>query len=553
MRLRETAVLSFLSLVLLVPGRLQAVDKNFHDAPDSAKAEKNPYEGQQEAIDAGKTVYARNCLACHGKAGQGTGNVPSLVGGKLKGVAPGEVFWFVTKGSKENGMPSWAFLPEQKRWQVVSYVEAMAEGKAPASASAAPPADTSSASPIKAAAPHPPFTDFRFEKPGTVRKISVNDLPQPYETKSSDNGADLVARPENALPIAPAGFKVEQFAAGLDNPRLLRTAPNGDIFLAESNAGRIRVFRGMTEDGKPEQTAIFASGLKRPYGIAFYPPGSDPQWVYIGNTNEVVRFAYHKGDLKATGSPEHIADLPSPGGHWTRSIVFSQDGKKMFVAVGSASNVDDPDTHPEEKDRADILVCDPTACQLKVYAYGIRNAGGGIEVDPQTGELWCSVNERDALGDNLVPDYITHVQENGFYGWPWWYLGPHQDPRHKGLHPELKDKAIVPDVLLQAHNASLQLTFYQGDKFPAEYKGDIFASEHGSWNKSVRVGYEVIRIPLHQTGHATGEYEDFLTGFVLPDGKVWGRPVGITVAPDGSLLVSDDGSNSIWRVSYTGK
>jgi glucose/arabinose dehydrogenase len=554
MRLRKTAVLSFLSLAFLVPGTLQAVDKNFHDAPDSTKAEKNPYEGQQEAIDAGKTVYARNCLACHGKAGQGTGNVPSLVGGKLKGVAPGEVFWFVTKGSKENGMPAWgSLLSEEKRWQVVSYVEALTEGKATASATAAPPADTAGASPIKAAAPHPPFTDFRYEKPGTVRKISVNDLPQPYETKSSDNGADLVARPENALPVAPAGFKVEQFAAGLDNPRLLRTAPNGDIFLAESNAGRIRIFRGMTEDGKPEQTAIFASGLKRPYGIAFYPPGSDPQWVYIGNTNEVVRFAYHKGDLKAGAAPEYVADLPSPGGHWTRSIAFSPDGKKMFVAVGSASNVDDPDTHPEEKDRADILVCDPSNCQPKVYAYGIRNAGGGIEIDPQTGELWCSVNERDALGDNLVPDYITHVEENGFYGWPWWYLGPHQDPRHKGKHPELKDKAIVPDVLLQAHNASLQLTFYEGDKFPAEYKGDIFASEHGSWNKSVRVGYEVIRIPLHQTGHATGDYEDFLTGFVLPDGKVWGRPVGITVAPDGSLLVSDDGSNSIWRVSYTGK
>ena len=225
----------------------------------------------------------------------------------------------------------------------------------------------------------------------------------------------------------------------------------------------------------------------------------------------------------------------------------------MFVAVGSGSNVDDPDTHPEEKNRADILWCDPNNCQLQVYAYGIRNAGGAIEINPKTGELWCSVNERDALGDNLVPDYITHVQEGGFYGWPWWYLGPHQDPRHQGKHPELKDKAIVPDVLLQAHNASLQFTFYQGDKFPAEYKGDIFASEHGSWNKSVRVGYEVIRIPLHGTGHATGEYEDFVTGFVLPNGDVWGRPVGMTEAPDGSLLVSDDGSNSIWRISYTGK
>jgi glucose/arabinose dehydrogenase len=225
----------------------------------------------------------------------------------------------------------------------------------------------------------------------------------------------------------------------------------------------------------------------------------------------------------------------------------------MFVAVGSGSNVDDPDTHPGEKNRADILACDAENCVLTVYAYGIRNAGGGIAVNPQTGELWCSVNERDGLGDNLVPDYITHVQEGSFYGWPWWYMGGHQDPRHQGKHPELKDKVIVPDVLLQPHNASLEFTFYQGQQFPAEYQGDIFASQHGSWNKAVRVGYEVIRVPLHQTGHASGEYEDFLTGFVLPDGKVWGRPVGITVASDGSLLVSDDGSNSVWRVSYTGK
>jgi glucose/arabinose dehydrogenase len=234
-------------------------------------------------------------------------------------------------------------------------------------------------------------------------------------------------------------------------------------------------------------------------------------------------------------------------------VVFSQDGKKMFVAVGSGSNVDDPDTTPREKNRADILWCDPANCRLQVYAYGIRNAGGGLAIDPDTGELWCSVNERDGLGDNLVPDYITHVQPGGFYGWPWWYIGGHQDPRHQGKHPELKDKAIVPDVLLQPHNASLEFAFYEGAQFPAEYKGDIFASEHGSWNKTVRVGYEVIRVPLHQRGDASGEYEDFVTGFVLPDGNVWGRPVGLTVAPDGSLLVSDDGSGSVWRVSYSGK
>jgi glucose/arabinose dehydrogenase len=429
----------------------------------------------------------------------------------------------------------------------------MASGKIAAAAATTSAAPEVSGANLKDAPPKEPFTDFRYEKPGTTRKITVADLPQPFASKSSNNGAELVARPNDAWPVAPAGFKVEMFASGLDNPRLLRTAPNGDIFLAESDPGRIRVFRGTTSDGKAEQMQVFATGLKKPYGIAFYPPGADPQWIYVGNTNEVIRFPYHNGDLKVSGASQHVADLPSGGGHWTRAVEFSPDGKKMFVAVGSASNVDDPDTHPGEKDRADILVCDPANCQLKVYAYGIRNAGGGTGVNPKTGELWCSVNERDALGDNLVPDYITHVEEGGFYGWPWWYIGPHQDPRQQGKHPELKDKAIVPDVLLQPHNASLEFTFYQGKQFPAEYSGELFASEHGSWNKAVRVGYEVIRVPLHQTGHATGEYQDFLTGFVLPDGHVWGRPVGIAVAPDGSLLVSDDGSGSIWRVSYTGK
>ena len=531
---------------------LQAADNPFHDAPASAKAMKNPYAGQQTAIDAGKTVYARNCLSCHGKTLQGTGNVPSLVDGKLKGVTAGEVFWFITKGAKDNGMPSWAFMPEEKRWQVVSYVEAVASGKVTAHVTTAAPAASSNAA-IKDPSPKAPFTDFRYEKPGVTRKITVADLPAPYATKSAENGADLVARPESAWPVAPEGFKVELYQAGLDDPRFLRTAPNGDVFVAESKPGRIRVFRGITSDGKPDQSAIFASGLKQPYGIAFYPPGPEPQWVYVGNTNEVVRFPYHSGDLKASGGPEHVADLPGGGGHWTRALDFSKDGKRLFVAVGSESNVDDPEQNPEEKKRANIMTCDPANCTLSIYASGIRNAGGGIRVSPNTGELWCSVNERDALGDNLVPDYITHVQEGGFYGWPWWYIGSHQDPRHQGKHPELKDKAIVPDVLLQPHNASLEFTFYEADKFPAEYKGDIFASEHGSWNKATRVGYEVIRVPLHQKGHASGEYEDFLTGFVLPNGQVWGRPVGITVAQDGSLLVSDDGSNSIWRVSYVGR
>jgi glucose/arabinose dehydrogenase len=217
--------------------------------------------------------------------------------------------------------------------------------------------------------------------------------------------------------------------------------------------------------------------------------------------------------------------------------------------------VDDADTHPEEFHRADVLEFTPTGKFVKVYAWGLRNCVGEA-VNPLTGELWCSTNERDGLGNNLVPDYVTHVQEGGFYGWPWFYFGGQgggiQDPRHPGKHPELKSKVITPDVLVNPHFASLEMLFYEGSQFPAQYKGDGFAAEHGSWNRAQRSGYEVIRIPM-RNGHATGEYEDFLTGFVLPDGSVWGRPVGVSEAADGSLFVSDDGSNSIWHVTYEGK
>ena len=400
--------------------------------------------------------------------------------------------------------------------------------------------------------PQPPFTDYRYERPGAVHHITAKDLPAPFATKSAVNGPVVVGRPANVAPVAPPGFKVQLFASGFDEPRKLLTAPNGDIFLSESHGGKITVLRGLGADGKPQQTSTFAGGLNRPYGIAFYPPGANPQYVYIGNTDAIVRYAYKNGDLKATGSAEKIADLPPGGNHWTRDLVFSPGGKQLFVAVGSNSNINDPDTHSDEKNRADILVMDPDGKNMRVYASGIRNAGAGLAINPKNGELWCSANERDGLGNNLVPDYITHVQEGGFYGWPYYYIGGNPEPRLKRAHPELKSKVIVPDVLLQAHNASLQLTFYEGKQFPAEYQGDIFSSQHGSWNRDPRVGYEVIRVPLHQTGKATGEYEDFVTGFVLPDGRVWGRPVGITVMNDGSLLVSDDGSNSIWRVSYTG-
>lgn len=541
---------AFLVAALLAP--LAPAQTAFHHAPASAAAMSNPFTGAANA-DAGKQLYAQKCAGCHGQNAQGTGNIAALDKGPTQAAKPGEIFWFITRGSIANGMPPWSSLPAKQRWQIVTYLKSLGSSGTAATSAAATSSDQAAwSTPIQAPPPTAPFTDFRYEKPGTTRKITVADLPAPFATASAGNGPQIVPRPASVWPQAPKGFKVELFATGFDEPRLLRTAPNGDVFLAESGSGKIVIFRGITPDGKPKTTSVFASGLTRPFGINFYPPGPNPQWVYIGDTNEVLRIPYKNGDLTATGPAQQLHALPAGGGHWTRDIQFSPDGKTMFVAVGSGSNVNDPDTHPAEKDRANILAFTPEGKDLRIYAYGIRNPVG-LAVNPTTGQLWCSVNERDALGDNLVPDYITHVQPGGFYGWPWWYIGPHQDPRLPGKHPELKDKAIVPDVLLQPHNASLEMTFYTGHQFPAQYDGDIFAAEHGSWNRAVRTGYEVIRVPLHQTGHATGEYQDFLTGFVLPDGQAWGRPVGVTTAPDGSLLVSDDGSNSIWRVVYTGK
>jgi glucose/arabinose dehydrogenase len=521
----------------------------FHQAPPSTLRLKNPYSpGNPEAIREGAALFTANCAACHGQDAMGTGNIPALARGPVQTAPSGEVFWFIGKGSPENGMPA-SQVSKRERWQLVTFIKSLNNSPYAPTAAATPSGPSTNA---EGPPPLAPFTDFRFERPGVYHKILPSDLPSPAPETSVGNAPEIVARPENAWPKVPAGFQVGLYASGLNNPRLIRTAPNGDVFLAESSAGKIKIFRGLTAEGKPKQTEIFASGLNRPYGIAFYPPGANPQWVYVGNTDAVVRFAYRNGDLHASLAAEKIADLPSGArGHWTRDLQFSIDGKKMFVAVGSGSNVDDPDTHPGEKERADILVMNPDGSGRSIYAYGIRNAGGGLAIQPGTGALWCSVNERDALGDNLVPDYITHVQEGGYYGWPWWYIGGHQDPRHKGTHPELQAKLIEPDVLLQPHHASLELAFYEGQQFPAEYRGDIFSSQHGSWNRSTRTGYELIRIPLHQTGKAAGEYEDFMTGFVVDSGHVWGRPVGVTVAPDGSLLVTDDGSNSIWRITWS--
>jgi glucose/arabinose dehydrogenase len=397
--------------------------------------------------------------------------------------------------------------------------------------------------------------DWTSDAPGVRRRITVKDLPPPSSNVLPINRARVIERPEGAQLRVPPGFKIELYAEGFRDPRYLLTAPNGDIFVAESRANQIKVLRDIKDSGKPDVTEIFAErDLNKPFGMAFYPPGNDPQFLYVANTDGVIRFPYRHGDLKARGPAEKLGAHLSggagnlrSGGHWTRDIAFSPDGKKMYVSIGSRSNDSDD---AREADRARIFEFNPDGSGRTVYAWGVRNAVG-IKFRPGSDELWMSTNERDEIGEDLPPDYISSVRPGGFYGWPWFYIGNHADPRHKGKHPELADKVIVPDVLVEAHSATLNLCFYTGDQFPAEYKGDIFAAFHGSWNRKKRTGYKIVRVPFdHSTGKALGEYEDFVTGFVTPDGKVWGRPVGLTVAKDGSLLFSEDGNGTIWRVRY---
>ena len=406
------------------------------------------------------------------------------------------------------------------------------------------------------------FTDWHADRPGLRRHIRPADLPPANLAGSSSNGV-RTARRGNEKPVVPPGFEISLFAEGLEQPRIIRAAANGDIFVAESAAGRVRVLR--PQDGGKPRVETFASGLTAPFGISFYPPGANPEWVYVANTNSVVRFAYRTGDLSARDKPEIVVPRLPTGGHYTRDVVFSPDGSKMYVSVGSGSNVADGlgkldpaalsawnAQHPPgaawgfETERADVLVFDPDGKNGRIFATGIRNCVG-LAVTPN-GDVWCSTNERDAIGDDVPPDYITRVKDGAFYGWPWYYIGANEDPRHKGARPDLKDRITIPDVLIEAHSASLGLTVYNGQQFPAEYRGSLFAAEHGSWNRSKRTGSKVIRV-IVKDGVPTGEYEDFATGFVVNDSSAWGRPVGVTVTPDGALLVSEDVSGTIWRIT----
>lgn len=366
-------------------------------------------------------------------------------------------------------------------------------------------------------------------------------LPAPFATKSVGNGPDNTKPPAGFLPTVPAGFKVNIFAAGFTRPRFLAVAPDGDIFVADTGAGEVVVLRDPKNTGQAQQREVFAEKLNRPFGIAFHD-----DYVYVGNTNEVVRFHYDKQTSKRTGEAEHVMDLPSGGGHFTRTLAFSADGTKLYVSVGSSSNID------FEKDarRAAVLVSDLDGRNVRIFASGLRNAVG-LGINPATGAVWVSVNERDELGDDLPPDYFTSIKDGGFYGWPYSYIGGNVDPRVQPQKPELVAKAIIPDVLLGAHVAPLQFAFYTGNQFPAQYRGGAFIAEHGSWNRAIRHGYQVAFVGF-KDGQAEVDPVPFLTGFVPdPSGKdVDGRPVGVAVAPDGALLVSDDGANVVYRVSY---
>lgn len=404
------------------------------------------------------------------------------------------------------------------------------------------------------------FGDWRDDRPGVWRLIRPGDLPEPYSSASASNRAGP-ALPDEDGPQVPEGFHATLIASGLRSPRVVRVAPNGDLFVADSRANQIRTYR-LDGNGRVAEEAIFADGLDRPYGIALYP-ADNPQWVYVANTGNVVRFPYRAGDMKASGRPQAVIDDLPTGGHWTRDIAFSPDGATLYLSVGSHSNVaegmgEPPAGWPEgqapgaawgaEAGRAELRAYDPDGSNGRVVATGLRNCSG-LAVQPATGVPWCVVNERDGLGDDVPFDYATAVREGAFYGWPWYYIGRNQDPRHAGARQDLTDAIAVPDVLLQAHSAPLGIAFYEGGQFPAEYKGDAFVALHGSWNRGTRTGYKAVRLKF-DNGVPTGAYQDFMTGFVSSDGEVWGRPVGVSVAVDGSLIVTEDGSGTIWRVTY---
>lgn len=392
----------------------------------------------------------------------------------------------------------------------------------------------------------------------------------PAPSRSETKFAKVVGWATGETPAAPAGFEVSAFAEGLDNPRWLYVLPTGDVLVAEANrdkdldvpaevlqslraagslgksANRITLLRDADRDGRAEARDVFLSGLNQPFGMLLLGRA-----FYVANTDAVMRFEYKAGVTRLSSPGHKVLDLPAGGynNHWTRNIVSNPGGTKLYVSVGSASNADEEGLDAKDPRRAAILECNPDGTGARVFAGGLRNPNG-MDWAPGRNTLWTVVNERDVLGDDVPPDYLTAVREGGFYGWPYSYFGQNEDPRPKGKRPDLVAKAVVPDFPLGAHTASLGLAFYRGTAFPEAYREGAFIGQHGSWNRSTFSGYKVLFVPF-KAGRPAGKAKDFLTGFIANEqtSEVYGRPVGVAVMPDGSLLVADDAGGKVWRVS----
>jgi glucose/arabinose dehydrogenase len=399
-------------------------------------------------------------------------------------------------------------------------------------------------------------------------------LPPPFATPSAVNFPTLIGWPQGATPRAPSGFRVDLFASDLSSARWIYVLPNNDVLVAQANTekisgvepavlealkkagsmgpspNRITLLRDSDGDGRFETREVFLSGLNQPFGMLLLGDN-----FYVANTDSVMRYRYAKDARRITETGQKIADLPAGGynNHWTRNIVASPKGDKLYISVGSQTNVDEEGLDANQPHRAAILESNPDGSGLRIFASGLRNPNG-MDWAPGTTTLWTAVNERDGLGDDLVPDYITSVRDGAFYGWPYSYFGQHEDPRQKGKRPDLAAKAVVPDVPVGAHTASLGLAFYRGQSFPERFRGGAFIGQHGSWNRSTFSGYRVAFVPFIN-GRPSGPVEDFLTGFIASEERrqVFGRPVGVATLRDGTLLVADDASGRVWRVRYEGR
>ena len=538
------------------------------------------------AADAGvgKSLFRERCSVCHTAESGDNGGAqgPSLIGvmGRAAGSAPQFSYTAALRDSKlrwdaatlqrflaaptdvVQGTSMVLTVPAgTDRDNLIAYFQSVSN-QTPSEASIVVPAGSAQSA------------NWRLDAPGRAHRISANSMPTAFATPSSRNSSSVVAKPAGALLSVPSGFHIEVFSSGLAGPRKMLVAPNGDILVTEMRGGRVTVLHPSGDGSRAAGSDVYLQGLKQPFGLAFYPNAQNPQWLYVAETNRVTRYAFQVGDVKPRAAAQIvIAQLPSGVGHSTRDIAFSPDAGQLFVSVGSGSNVAESmskKTPAEiktweaahglgavwdvETDRAAVLVFDAAApAAASNFANGIRNCVS-LTVQQATGALWCTTNERDALGDDLVPDYSTRVTRGSFFGWPWYYIGSNQDPRLKGDRPDLIGKVSVPDVLYQSHSAALSMTFYAASvgkfAFPAAYVGDAIVGFHGSWNRSLRTGYKLVRVRM-QNGEPTGDYEDFLTGFVVDDAHVWGRPVATAQLSDGSLLMSEDGNNLIYRITYS--